>query len=142
MMLKWGVMLAVLGIGMLISPAGEMLASDVAEPEADETTAPGETSEEREVTRQDLLEQLDEVHGKRGRRLFKAAYWAAGLEGDMKVIYQEHGHPSGRYREVKAGVVFETWTYLDTGKRFVFRDGEIAGTRDFNPGSVLGIYLK
>jgi hypothetical protein len=141
-MLKCGVLVAVLSIGMLIPPGGEVLGREVTDPEAAETVEPTEGDEEREVTRQDLLERLDEVHGKRGRRLFKAAYWAAGLEGDMKAIYQEHGHPSGRYREIKTGVVFETWTYLDLGKRFVFRDGNLAGTRDFNPGSALGVYLN
>jgi hypothetical protein len=109
-----------------------------AEPQPEETEAAGE----EDMTREDLLESLDQVHGKRARRLFKTAYWAAGLEGDMKAVYDAYGYPSTRYREVTAGVTLEKWTYLDDGTQFIFRDRKLTGTRDFNPGSALGIYIK
>ena len=104
--------------------------------------AQGDTLASEEVTKEDLLEAQASVRGKRGRRLFKTAYWAAGLTGDMKAIYDSYGYPSSRYREEKAGVMLEKWTYLDAGRQFTFRDNKLARTRRFNPGSAVGAYLK
>jgi hypothetical protein len=104
----------------------------------------GETGEEavEEVTREDLLSTRGSVHGMKGRRLFRTAYWAAGLSGDMKRTYETHGYPSGRHREVKAGVTIEKWTYIAEGKQFVFRGDRLVRTERSIPGSATGIYLK
>jgi hypothetical protein len=101
-------------------------------------TSEEETTGAKEITREDLLEVLDQVHGKRGRRQFKAAYWAAGLEGDKKKIYDTYGHPSSRYREDRAGVVVERWTYIDQGKQFIFQGNKLTRTRRFEPGTTPG----
>jgi hypothetical protein len=97
---------------------------------------------DREPSRQDLLEVAGQVHGKQGRRRFRTAYWIAGLEGDMRTIYDAYGYPSSRYRETKADVTFERWTYLDAGKQFIFRAGRLVRTREFNPGSAAGMSLR
>jgi hypothetical protein len=110
--------------------------------EASDEPAPGDTLATERMTREDLLEAQASIHGKRGRRLFKTAYWAAGLTGDMKRIYDSYGNPSSRYREWKAGVMLEKWTYLEAGRQFIFRDDRLARTRRFNPGSAIGAYLK
>ena len=137
-MLKFTVICALLGLILIIPLAGASLAQDTSE-ESDVEITP---AEEEEITQEDLLEAQDSVHGKRGRRLFKTAYWAAGLTGDMKRIYDSHGYPSSRYREQKVGVVLEKWTYLEAGRQFVFRGNKLTRTRRFNPGSTIGIYLK
>jgi hypothetical protein len=143
-MLKIAIVAISLSLALSAPLAYEALAGEPAgQPETEEI--PGEAEliqEDEEVTREDLLETLSEVHGKRGRRIFKAAYWAAGLESDMKKIYDTYGYPSSRYREEKAGVMLEKWTYLDAGKQFVFRDNRLTKTKRFNPGSAVGIYLK
>jgi len=102
----------------------------------EEVLSGDEATPEKEVTRQDLLELLDEVQGKRERRRFKAAYWAAGLEGDKKRIFDIYGHPSTRYREDEAGVLTEKWTYIDEGKQFIFRGDKLKRTRNFSPGTI------
>lgn len=137
-MLKFTIITA-LAAGFILSVplAGASFAQDTSE-ESDAKIAPSE----EEITQEDLLEAQDSVHGKRGRRLFKTAYWAAGLTGDMKSIYDSYGYPSSRYREQKAGVVLEKWTYLEAGRQFIFRDNKLTRTRRFSPGSALGIYLK
>jgi hypothetical protein len=108
------------------------------QPRPEEAQAAGEEG----MTQEELLESLSQVHGRRGRRLFKTAYWAAGLEGDMRTIYDTYGYPSSRYREVEAGVTLEKWTYLEDGKQFIFRDGKLMRTSNVNLDSDLGIYLK
>lgn len=143
-MLKIAVMAIGLSLFLSTPSADHALGRETAE-ESETEEAPGEVEiiqEDEEITREDLLERLSEVRGKRGRRMFKAAYWAAGLEADMKRIYDTYGYPSSRYREEKAGVILEKWTYLEAGKQFVFRDNRLARTREFNPGSATGIYLK
>jgi hypothetical protein len=123
---------------MLCFPlAGASIAQETTE-EADTEVTPAE----EEITQEDLLEDQASVRGKRGRRLFKTAYWAAGLTGDKKRIYDAHGYPSSRYREHKAGVMIEKWTYLEAGRQFVFRGDKLARTRRFAPGSAVGIYLE
>jgi hypothetical protein len=117
------------------------LASSSIAQETPEDPAPADTLAAENITQEDLLEVQASVHGRRGRRLFKNAYWAAGLTGDMKKVYGSHGYPSSRYREQKAGVLLEKWTYLEEGKQFTFRDSRLTRTREFNPGSALGIYI-
>ena len=141
-MVRFFVISLVLGLVLSAPLADTPLAQDTEEESEAEEALAEEEPAEAEVTRQDLLESLSEVRGKRGRRLFKTAYWAAGLEGDMKRIYDDLGYPSGRYREEKAGVTLEKWTYFEAGKQFIFRDTSLTRTREFNPGSALGIYLK
>ncbi len=137
-MLKFTVICAFVGLALSIPLAGASLAQNTSE-ESDVEVTP---AEEEEITQEDLLETQGSVHGRRGRRLFKTAYWAAGLTGDMKRIYDSHGYPSSRYREQKVGVILEKWTYLETGRQFTFRGDRLKRTRRFNPGSTLGIYLK
>jgi hypothetical protein len=142
-MSKCGTAIIVLGLAVCAYPAGHSFAQEPqSKPKGDETPTKVEATQKGEKTREELLENLDEVHGKRGRRLFRTAYWAAGLQGDMRAIYDSYGYPSSRYREVKAGVNYERWTYLDAGKQFIFRDGRLIRTREFNPGSATGISLK
>lgn len=135
---------AVLGFCLGLTHAEPALAQETSEEsDVEGTPAAGEvTQPEEEVTQEDLLETQDSVHGKRGRRLFKTAYWAAGLKGDMKEVYKAYGYPSSRYREEKVGIVLEKWTYLEEGRQFVFRGGKLSGTRRFNPGSAAGVYLE
>jgi hypothetical protein len=136
-MMKSIAILAVVGLSLIIPLAGACRAEDTSEKSATEIK-----SADEEITQEDLLEAQGSVHGKHGRRLFKTAYWAAGLAGDMKSTYDAYGYPSSRYREEKAGVVFEKWTYLEAGLQFTFRGDKLMATRRFNPGSALGIYLK
>jgi len=136
-MLKSTVLTAVACLMMIILWIGPSVAQDTPE-----EPAPEDTLAVEEMTREDLLEVQASVRGKRGRRLFKTAYWAAGLTGDMRAIYDSYGYPSSRYREDKAGVMLEKWTYLEAGRQFVFRDKKLARTRRFNPGSAVGVYLR
>ncbi len=131
-----------------IAPEEGVHLEDVVNPKAD-TTSEAEvtpTEEEavpaeagptppKEMTREELLETLIEVHGKRDRREFRAAYWVAGLEGDKKEIYDTYGNPSNRYREDRAGAVVERWIYAEDGKQFIFRDNKLTSTRTFKPGT-------
>jgi hypothetical protein len=136
--MKFTAICALAGLGLIITLAGASFAQDAPdEPDIEVTPA-----EEEEITQEDLLEAQDSVHGKRGRRLFKTAYWVAGLTGDMKRIYDSYGYPSGRYREHKVGVILEKWTYNEAGRQFIFNGDRLTRTRRFNPGSALGIYLK
>jgi hypothetical protein len=100
------------------------------------------TAEEEEISQEDLLKARGTVHGKRGRRNFKTAYWAAGLEGDMKEIYEAYGYPSARYREEKMGRIEEKWTYIEAGKRFTFRDGKLLNERDYVPSMTPAYTVK
>lgn len=136
-MLKSAVVIGLAGLFLSVPLVGGSLAQDTSEESAAEVTPA-----EEEITQEDLLEAQGSVHGKRGRRLFKTAYWAAGLTGDMKEIYDSYGYPSSRFREQKVGVVLEKWTYLEAGRQFIFRDDKLTRTRNFNPGSALGVYLK
>lgn len=129
--------LALAGLMVCLPLACASLAQETPEEPATEVTPA-----EEEITQEDLLEDQASVHGKRGRRLFKTAYWAAGLTGDMKSIYDTHGYPSSRYREYKAGVMIEKWSYLEAGRQFIFRGDKLARTRRFVPGSAVGIYLE
>jgi hypothetical protein len=138
--LRLSVLLTILVLALSLAATGGSPAEDARTGPEAENTRMAETTEEG-VTQEDLLEILDRVHGERARRLFRIAYWAAGLEGDMKAVYGEYGYPSYRYREIKVGITLEKWTYLDEGKQFVFRDGELERTRKFNPGSAAGLYL-
>jgi hypothetical protein len=142
-MVKPVAVILVLGLALGIPLAGGVLAQEEApaEQSPDETQF-AESQTEEEVTQEDLLETRDSVHGKRGRRLFKTAYWAAGLTGEKKEVYESYGYPSSRYREEKAGIILEKWTYLEDGKQFIFRDDMLWRTREFNPGSAVGLYLK
>ena len=135
--MKFAVMIGLAGLVLGIPLVDVSLGQETSGKSAAEV-APAQ----EEMTQEDLLEAQGSVHGKRGRRLFKTAYWAAGLIGDMKRIYDTYGYPSSRYREQKAGVVLERWTYLDAGLQFTFRDDKLTRTRHFNPGSALGVYLK
>ena len=92
-------------------------------------------TQEEEITQEDLLKARGTVRGKRGRSNFKVAYWAAGLEGDMKEIYEAYGYPSARYREDTMGRIEEKWTYIKAGKQFTFRDGKLTRERNFVPSA-------
>lgn len=140
-MLRLSVLLSAPVLALSLAVAGGSSAAD-AETGPETGKIRVERAEEEEITQADLLEILDSVHGERARRMFRIAYWAAGLEGDMKATYAEFGHPSYRYREIKAGITLEKWTYLNEGKQFIFRDGDLERTREFNPGSAAGLYLK
>jgi hypothetical protein len=136
-MLKSALIVVLLGLCLGSYPAGVSRAQ-----EASKQTEAEVSPAEEETTREDLLESQSSVHGRHARRLFKTAYWAAGLTGDMKDIYETYGYPSSRYREEKVGVILEKWTYLEDGRQFIFRDDRLTRTRQFNPGSALGVYLK
>ena len=92
-------------------------------------------AEEDEVTQEDLLKTKGTVHGAGSRAKFRTAYWAAGLEGDMKEIYNRYGYPSARYREQKMGRVEEKWTYLEAGKQFTFSGSKMTRERKINTRS-------
>jgi hypothetical protein len=135
----------VLGLAVSFLLTGDIRAQDETATSKEKAISEEKVSEAEgaeEVTQQDLLETLTTVHGKHARRLFRAAYWAAGLEGDMKAVYDAHGYPSSRYREQKLGRVEEKWTYMELGKQFTFRDGKLVGEKDFNPGSLSVFSLK
>lgn len=97
------------------------------------------SGEEEEITQEELLKGRGTVHGKRGRKNFKTAYWAAGLKGDMKEIYEEYGYPSARYRDETLGRVEEKWTYIEAGKQFTFRDSRLLRETNLIP-STMPIY--
>ena len=153
-MLKFGIIGASLAVGLFallcVCSVGVVCAQDTGagthqpdslrspQPRPEDTQAAGYEG----MTQEEMLEELDQVHGKHERRLFKTAYWAAGLEGDMRNIYDTYGYPSSRYREVEAGVTLEKWTYLEDGKQFIFRDGKLMRTGRVNLDSDLGVYLK
>jgi len=61
------------------------------------------------------------ARGRRGRRLSRIDAWVAGLTGDKKRIYEEYGHPSGRFRHEVMGTVTEEWVYAGRNKTFRFR---------------------
>lgn len=92
-------------------------------------------AEEDEVTQEDLLKTKGSVHGAGDRARFRTAYWAAGLEGDMKDIYNRYGYPSARYREEKMGRVEEKWTYIEAGKQFTFRGSKMTREQRINTRS-------
>jgi len=92
-------------------------------------------SEEDEVTQEDILKTKGTVHGAGSRARFRTAYWAAGLEGDMKDVYEHYGYPSVRYREEKMGRVEETWTYIESGKQFTFRGSRMTREQKINTRS-------
>ncbi|MFC1800401.1 hypothetical protein ACFL2Z_05815 [Candidatus Eisenbacteria bacterium] len=92
-------------------------------------------AEEDEVTQEDLLKTKGTVHGAGDRAKFRTAYWAAGLQGDMKEIYNRYGYPSARYREEKMGRVEEKWTYLEAGKQFTFSGSKMTRERKTNTRS-------
>jgi hypothetical protein len=75
---------------------------------------------EKTATREDLLKTRNLVQSEQERRTFRLAYWAAGLTGDKKVVYDTYGNPSYRWREEQLGTVTETWMYLGSGRRFTF----------------------
>ena len=89
-------------------------------------------AEEDEVTQEDLLKTKGTVHGAGSRARFRTAYWAAGLEGDMKEIYNRYGYPSARYREEKMGRVEEKWTYIEAGKQFTFSGSKMTREQRIN----------
>jgi hypothetical protein len=90
---------------------------------------------EEEITQEDLLKTKGTVHGAGARAKFRTAYWAAGLEGDMKEIYNQYGYPSARYREEKMGRVEEKWTYMEAGKQFTFSGSKLIHERKINARS-------
>jgi len=92
-------------------------------------------AEEDEVTQEDLLKTKGSVHGAGSRARFRTAYWAAGLEGDMKAIYDRYGYPSARYREDKMGRIEEKWTYIDAGKQFTFSGSKMTREQRINTRS-------
>ena len=92
-------------------------------------------AEEDEVTQEDLLKTRGTVHGAGNRAKFRTAYWAAGLEGDMKDIYGRYGYPSARYREQKMGRIEEKWTYLEAGIQFTFSGSKLTRERKINTRS-------
>jgi hypothetical protein len=92
-------------------------------------------AEEDEVTQDDLLKTKGTVHGAGSRSRFRTAYWAAGLEGDMKDVYDRYGYPSARYREDKMGRVEEKWTYIDAGKQFTFSGSKMTREQRINTRS-------
>ena len=75
------------------------------------------------------------VRSRLERRVFRMAWWAANLRGDMKQTYDTYGAPSTRYRDTVMGRVVERWTYIDLGKQFAFEDGKLVKIVDFPPGS-------
>jgi len=89
-------------------------------------------AQEDEVTQEDLLKTKGTVHGAGDRARFRTAYWAAGLEGDKKEIYNRYGYPSARYREEKMGRVEEKWTYIEAGKQFTFRGSKMIREQRIN----------
>jgi hypothetical protein len=91
--------------------------------------------EEEEITQEDLLKTKGTVRGAGARAKFRTAYWAAGLEGDMKDIYNQYGYPSARYREEKMGRVEEKWTYIEAGKQFTFSGSKLVHERKINTRS-------
>jgi hypothetical protein len=93
------------------------------------------SADEDEVTQEDLLKTKGTVHGAGARARFRTAYWAAGLKGDMKVIYDRYGYPSARYREDKMGRVEEKWTYIEAGKQFTFSGSTMTRERKINTRS-------
>jgi hypothetical protein len=93
------------------------------------------TPEEEALTQEDLLRTRGSVHGRRGRRNFRTAYWAAGLEGDQLRVYESHGYPSARYRQETLGRVEETWTYIEAGKQYTFRGSDMVKERSFVPNT-------
>jgi hypothetical protein len=74
----------------------------------------------KEVTREDLLKSRTLVQSEVQRRTFRTAYWAAGLTGDKKAVFDTYGYPSVRSREEKLGELTETWFYLDGDRSFTF----------------------
>jgi hypothetical protein len=103
---------AVLGAAFCVIPATAAEPGDSANAQA----APGKT-----LTREDLLKSRNLVQSEHQQRAFRAAYWAAGLTGDKKAVYETYGYPSGRSRAEKMGTVTETWTYVQAGRSFTFR---------------------
>lgn len=97
--------------------------------------------EKDEVTQDDLLKTRGSVHGAGNRARFRTAYWAAGLTGDMKAVYDQYGYPSSRYRVDKLGVVEEKWTYLGAGKQFTFRGTDMVREQRINKNSASALNL-
>jgi hypothetical protein len=73
------------------------------------------------LERGDLLKTRSLVENEHQQRAFRVAYWAAGLTGDKKTVYDTYGYPSYRSRQEQLGAVTETWTYLGADKSFTFR---------------------
>ena len=102
---------------------------------------PVEAQEEAELqAREDkeLLSQRQVVASELERRQFRIKWWAAHLTDDMRDVYDEYGYPSSRYREEVMGRLVERWTYVDHGRRFAFKDGQLIEERQFAPGSFKG----
>jgi hypothetical protein len=97
--------------------------------------------EDDDVTQQDLLKTRGSIHGAGNRARFRTAYWAAGLTGDMKKVYDEYGYPSSRYRVEKMGEIEEKWTYLGAGKQFTFRGNRLVRDQRFNRNSASALNL-
>jgi hypothetical protein len=86
----------------------------------------------------DLLAQRRVVASELERRQFRIKWWAAHLPDGMKAVYDEYGYPSSRYREDVMGRLIERWTYVEQGRRFTFRDGQLVESRQFTPGTFKG----
>jgi hypothetical protein len=91
-----------------------------------------EVTEQEEITQEDLLKTRGTIHGAGSRARFRTAYWAAGLKGDMKEVYDEYGYPSARYREERVGIIEEKWTYMGAGKQFTFRGTKLVHEREIS----------
>jgi hypothetical protein len=104
-------------------------------------TDPVESSEAAELKAQEDLELLAErklVADEQERRQFRIKWWAAHITDDMKDVYDEYGYPSSRYREEVMGSLVERWTYVEQGRRFAFKDGQLIEERRFAPGTFKG----
>ena len=87
---------------------------------------------------EELLSQRRVVASELERRQFRIRWWAAHLADDMRDVYDSYGYPSSRYREEVMGRLVERWTYIEHGRRFTFKDGELIEERRFAPGSFKG----
>jgi hypothetical protein len=119
---------------VLVALAGSHDCGPVPPPSAAETAEDSE-AERVDPTEEELLEQQALLKGEKERRMFRIKLWAARLKGDKRSVYRNHGYPSSRYREMTLDRVTETWTYLEEGKRFTFRDNNLIREKDFLPSA-------
>ncbi|MFH1311771.1 MAG: hypothetical protein ABIJ00_00955 [Candidatus Eisenbacteria bacterium] len=124
----------VLVLAVVLGPAAS---SYILAEEAGSAESP-EAAEIRAQEDKDLLSQRKVVASELERRQFRIKWWAAHLTDDMRDVYDEYGYPSSRYREEVMGRLVERWTYVDQGRRFGFKDGQLIEERQFAPGTFKG----
>ena len=70
-----------------------------------------------------------DVRGAKERKQVRYARWHLLLSGDRLTVYQREGWPTHRRLEDYAGSKTELWLYDDKHVTYIFKDGNLVGTR-------------